>query len=86
MTPLFDTNNAYEIIGFHQQSDDSVNHIIRREQQSTCILYYLLSLGSTCTLANSGFLKNFLYQGGVKSTVSWVFEDLKLKISEGRIF
>ena len=26
--------------------------------------------------------KNFLYQGGVKSTVSWVFEDLKLKISE----
>ena len=27
--------------------------------------------------------KNFLYQGGVKSTVSWVFEDLKFKISEG---
>ena len=27
-------------------------------------------------LADSGFLKNFLYQGGVKSTVSWVFEDL----------
>ena len=36
-----------------------------------------------CTLADSGFLKNFLYQGGVKSTVSWVFEDLKFKISEG---
>ena len=35
------------------------------------------------TLADSGFLKNFLYQGGVKSTVSWVFEDLKFKISEG---
>ena len=34
-------------------------------------------------LADSKFLKNFLYQGGVKSTVSWVFEDLKLKISEG---
>ena len=39
-------------------------------------------------LADSGFFKNFLYQGtgGVKSTVSWVFEDLKFKISEGRIF
>ena len=34
-------------------------------------------------LAYSGFLKNFLYQGGVKSTVSWVFESLKFKISEG---
>ena len=33
------------------------------------------------TLANSGFFKNFLYQG--KSTVSWVFEDLEFKISEG---
>ena len=36
-----------------------------------------------CTLADSGFFRNFLYQGGVKSTVSWVFEDLKFKISEG---
>ena len=35
------------------------------------------------TLADSGSFKNFLYQGGVKSTVSWVFEDLKFKISEG---
>ena len=26
---------------------------------------------------------NYLHQGGVKSTVSWVFEDLKFKISEG---
>ena len=34
-------------------------------------------------LADSGFFKNFLYQGGVKSTVSGVFEDLKFKISEG---
>ena len=34
-------------------------------------------------LADSGFFKNLLYQGGVKSTVSWVFEDLKFKISEG---
>ena len=36
-----------------------------------------------CILADSGFFKNILYQGGVKSTVSWVFEDLKFKISEG---
>ena len=34
-------------------------------------------------LADSGFFKNFLYQGGMKSTVSWVFEDYKFKISEG---
>ena len=34
-------------------------------------------------LADSGFFKNFLYRGGVKSTVSWVFEDLKFKISKG---
>ena len=38
---------------------------------------------AVATLADSGFFKNFLYQGGVKSTVSWVFEDLKFKISEG---
>ena len=36
-----------------------------------------------CRLADSRSFKNFSYQGGVKSTVSWVFEDLKLKISEG---
>ena len=35
------------------------------------------------TLADSGLFKTFLYQGGVKSTVSLVFEDLKFKISEG---
>ena len=34
------------------------------------------------TLADSGFFKNFLYQGGMSSIVSWVFEDLKFKISE----
>ena len=33
-------------------------------------------------LADSGFLFNFYYQGGMKSTVSGVFEDLKFKISE----
>ena len=35
------------------------------------------------TSADSGFFKNFLYQSGVKSKVSWVFEDFKFKISEG---
>ena len=34
-------------------------------------------------LADLGLFKNCLYQGGVKTTVSWVFEDLKFKISEG---
>ena len=32
-------------------------------------------------LADSGFFKNFYNQAGVKSTVSWVFEDLKFKRS-----
>ena len=36
-----------------------------------------------CMVADSGFFENFLYQDGVKSTVSWVFEDLKFKITEG---
>ena len=40
-------------------------------------------LRAVCILADSGFSLNFLYQGGVKSTVSWVFEDIKSKISEG---
>ena len=48
-----------------------------------CALTYLKYLAQICTLADSGFFKNFLYQGGVKSIVSWVFEDLKFKISEG---
>ena len=36
-----------------------------------------------CIIADSGFFLNFLYQGGVKFTVSCVFEDLKFKNSEG---
>ena len=34
-------------------------------------------------LADLGFFKKILHQGGVKSTISWAFEDLKIKISEG---
>jgi hypothetical protein len=34
-------------------------------------------------LADSEFFSDFWYQGGVKSTASGVFEDLKFKISEG---
>ena len=45
-----------------------------------CLSVYLVVV---CMLADSGFFKNFLYQGGMKSTVSWVVEDLKFKISEG---
>ena len=47
------------------------------ERQSRSFRYVVCN----CTLADSGFFKN--YQGGVKSTVSWVFEDLWFKISEG---
>ena len=36
-----------------------------------------------CTIADSVFFLDSSYQGGVKSTVSGVFEDLKFKISEG---
>ena len=43
-----------------------------------CVLLYNPHI---CTL-NSGFLLDFKYQGGVKSTVFGVFEDLKFKISE----
>ena len=35
-------------------------------------------------LTDSGFFKNFLYQGGVKSTVSWVFEKRKMLKSKQR--
>ena len=33
---------------------------------------------------NRGFTKFGIYQGIVKATVSWIFEDLKFNISEGR--
>ena len=36
-------------------------------------------------LADSGFFKTFLYQGGVKSTVSWVFEDLSLEFQKAKL-
>ena len=52
-------------------------------EKKTEVLFALYFFPLVGTLADSGFLKNFLYQGGVKSTVSWVFEDLKFKISEG---
>ena len=45
------------------------------------VFFYYLLLIAVGLLADSGFLKNLLYQGGMKSTVSWVFEDLKF--SEG---
>ena len=38
---------------------------------------------SDCSLADSGFFLDCLYQGGVKPTVFEVFQDLKFKISEG---
>ena len=52
-----------------------------------CIYVQGRSLHTLCSLvrrlADSGYFENLLYQGGVKSTVSWVLEDLKFKSSEG---
>ena len=61
--------------------------LIFLQQYKTCFIV------QEYTLADSGFFKDFQYQGGVKSTgafeqlkfkVSGVFEDLKFKISEGQ--
>ena len=41
------------------------------------------SLHILMLLADSGLFLDFLYQGGVKPTVSGVFEDLQFEISEG---
>ena len=53
------------------------------ERKGPLWIWENLSAPDVSTLADSGFFKNFLYQGGVKATVSWVFEDIKFKISEG---
>ena len=45
--------------------------------------FLLICLSLVGTLADSGFFKNLLHQGDVKSTVFWLFEDLKFKTSEG---
>ena len=41
-----------------------------------------MSLRFHYTLADSGFFRNFLYQGGEKSTVSCVFEHLNSSFFE----
>ena len=60
------------------------NGVPYRTVQIAC---FVLLRSHTCTLglilADSGFLEKNLYQGSVKSRVSWVFKDLKFKISEG---
>ena len=55
-----------------------------------CVPYLILAITQNLPapkkiyrLADSRLKKKSLYQGGVKSTVFWVFEDLKFKISEG---
>ena len=54
----------------------------QKEYHKTCRTDLVDIFKMVFKLADSGFFKNFLYQVGVKSTVSWVFEDLKFKISE----
>ena len=61
-----------------KMSLDLIKQLVTQTQGSTSILWMKLP-----TLADSGLVKNFLYHSGVMSTVSWVFEDLKFKISEG---
>ena len=51
---------------------------LRMKDFVNCIVFVLYYIS-----ADSGFFLNFLYQDGMKSTVSWVFEDLKFKILEG---
>ena len=70
-------------------SNGSPNPVVPRKKiwrLKSLMMSLLMLLGVkknvVCALADSGFLKNFLYQGGMKSTVFWVFEDLKFKISE----
>ena len=67
--------------------ETSPNHFKKNQLQYNFSCPYapisMITIKYLCALADSGFFKNFLYQGGVKSTVSWVFEDLKFKISEG---
>ena len=40
---------------------------------------------SQYALADSGFFKNFLYQGGVRSTLFWVLEDLNSVLYEQNV-
>jgi hypothetical protein len=67
---LYHTITSFFIINpkFHNSSEEKI------------IIHQFYTL---CILADSGFFFDFWYQGGVKSTVSGVFEDLKFKISEG---
>ena len=53
-------------------------YLSRTTERRNCLLVSVIF-----KLADSGFFKNFLNQDGVRSTVYWVFEDLKFKISEG---
>ena len=46
------------------------------------LLIFIYIGANMFNLADSGFFKNFYNQGDVKSTVSWVFEDLKKLGSE----
>ena len=41
----------------------------------------IYGLYTVSTVADSGFFSDFYYRGGVKSTVSEVFEDLKFKMA-----
>ena len=56
----------------------------QKEYHKTCRTDLVDIFKMVFKLADSGFFKNFLYQVGVKSTVSWVFEDPKLRQLTGQ--
>ena len=64
---------------FQNQVYVSLFHEYGRKMRYVKNTFYIVSM----YISRFRIFKNFLYQGGVKSTVSWVFEDLKFKISEG---
>ena len=55
----------------------------KRYRDNLLCKYYILLISYVCTIADSRFSLASWYQGGVKSAVSRVFQDLKFKISEG---
>ena len=73
-------NNNMLYYGINNKISRGIISLISLKATLTFLKHFYWS--KLYTLADSGFFKNFLYQGGVTSTVSWVFEDLKLKISE----
>ena len=68
-------------LSFTSSINSNCGYVINSNSRLGQLLVAFGPLRTVYILADSGSFKNFLYQGGVKSTVSWVFDDLKFKIS-----